>query len=280
MSLDIYSPFVLRTADPKPAELADKSVVDVTRLGKRIVFQFEDDLYAVLHLMIAGRLQWQPPSPTAKRPLGKVQLLTFRFPVGMLTLVEASSKKRASLHLARSLDAFQRPGADIYTITAGAFAARLRERNRTLKRALTDPATFDGIGNAYADEILFAARLSPVRTTQTLTDEECARLLSSAREVLERWTMRLQDDFPGFPRPNDITAFRPDFAVHGRFGQPCPTCGAPIQRIVYAENEANYCAACQNEGRLLADRSLSRLLKSDWPRTLEELVEGRSTPSR
>lgn len=274
-SLTIFNPFVLRSFAPKPADLAGATVEGISRLGKRIVLHLDGDRFIVIHLMIAGRLQWQTPLPPFKRANGKIQLAAFRFPSGQLTLVETSTKKRASIHLIQGQEGLQehnRHGLDVLTATPEAFAARLKATNRTLKRALTDPRTFDGIGNAFSDEILFAARLSPVKTTQSLNDEATDRLRVAARDVLLEWTAKLQRECPKFPRPADVTATRPDYAVHDRFGLPCPVCGSPVQRIVFAENETNYCAKCQNEGRLLADRSLSRLLKDDWPKTLEEMV--------
>jgi formamidopyrimidine-DNA glycosylase len=277
-SLQAFNPFVLRSTSPPPSSMSGTRVLAVGRLGKRLLLGFEDDAYAVIHLMIAGRLQWQAPAPPAlTRPLGKIQIAAFRFNVGQLTLVESSSRKRASIYLVsgtEGLDAHRRDGLDLFACSAAVFSTRLRARNRTLKRALADPDAFDGIGNAYSDEILFEAKLSPVRLTSSLSEEEAARLLDACRSVLGGWRGRLLADFPGFPKPADITAFRPDFAVHGRFGRPCPVCGSAIQHIVYAENETNYCARCQNEGRLLADRSLSRLLRDDWPKTLEEMEGG------
>jgi formamidopyrimidine-DNA glycosylase len=274
-SLTVFNPFVLRSFAPKPAEVAGARVLDVERLGKRLVLVMDEERFVVIHLMIAGRLQWQSPAPPPKRATGKIQLAAWRFSSGLLTLVETSTKKRASIHLVQGREGLRehtRGGLDVLTATPEAFATRLRATNRTLKRALTDPSAFDGIGNAFSDEILFDARLSPVKTTQALDDAAVGRLHESAQRVLSAWTERLQREVPKFPKPAEVTAFRPDFAVHNRFGHPCPECGAPIQHIVYAENETNYCARCQNEGRLLADRSLSRLLKDDWPKTLEEMV--------
>lgn len=270
-----FNPFVLRSVSPKASELTDRELVDVWRMGKRIVLEFSGEFFAVIHLMIAGRLAWKSPLPPEPKAMGKLMLAAFRFENGQLTLQEVSTKKRASIMLFSSREALEeqrRSGLDVFTATAERFGEILRAKNRTLKRALTDPNAFDGIGNAYSDEILFAARLSPVRLTGGLSDEEVVRLHEASKSCLAEWQVRLQGVFPSFPRPTDITAFRPDFATHGRFGEPCPVCGAPIQRIVHAENETNYCARCQNEGRLLADRSLSRLLKDDWPKTLEELM--------
>jgi formamidopyrimidine-DNA glycosylase len=275
--VNIFGPFVLRSFLVKPAELSGAKVTGVSRLGKRIVIELEGDFFIVIHLMIAGRLQWQSPLPPEKRALGKVTLASFRFATGQLSLVEMSSKKRASIYLVKGrdgLDEHRRAGINVFTASLADFAAALQAKNRTLKRALTDPNAFDGIGNAYSDEILFWAKLSPVKRTGSLDEDEIERLLGACRKTLADWEVRLREIFPQFPKPADITAFRPDFAVHGRFGEPCPVCGQPIQHVVYAENETNYCAQCQNEGRLLADRSLSRLLKDDWPRTLEEMVGG------
>jgi formamidopyrimidine-DNA glycosylase len=271
----IASPFLLRSVDPPPSELVGARVVDVTRLGKRIVIEVEADRFLVIHLMIAGRLRWKPPrSPVP----GKVGLAAFDFPAGTLVFTEASGKKRASLHVVRGKDQlaqFDRGGLDVMTASTSQFLARLRAENHTIKRSLTDPTLFDGIGNAYSDEILHRARLSPFRMTTAMTVDEAAALHGAAINVLEEWTARFRAEVgDGFP--DKVTAFRPEMAVHGKFGEPCPVCGSPVQRIVYAENEANYCAVCQTGGKLLADRSLSRLLKEDWPRTLEELEERRA----
>jgi formamidopyrimidine-DNA glycosylase len=225
--------------------------------------------------MIAGRLQWQSPPPPDKKAFGKMLLASFRFEEGQLGLFEISSKKRASIYLVRGregLDEHRRAGIDVFSASTEEFAEKLMQQNRTLKRALTDPNAFDGIGNAFSDEILFWARISPVRRTGSLTADEMKRLHEAAKSTLADWKARLELKYPAFPKSSDITAFRPEFATHGKFNQPCPVCGQPIQRIVYAENETNYCAQCQNEGRLLADRSLSRLLKDDWPKTLEEML--------
>jgi len=276
-----YNPFVLRTVAVAASEVEGRIVTGVSRLGKRIVVEFEDHspaVFILVHLMIAGRLQWQSPPPPEKRAFGKVLIASFRFAPGQLNLVESSTKKRAAVYLIRGregLDEHRREGLDVFAASPEEFAERIRSQNRTLKRILTDPHCFDGIGNAYSDEILFAAKLSPVRLTRALDDAEIARLHEAARDTLGYWRARLLELYPEFPRPNGVTAFRPDFAVHGRFNHPCRVCGAPVQHIVYAENETNYCANCQNEGRLLADRSLSRLLKSDWPSTMEEMLEGK-----
>ncbi len=271
---EIASPFLVRTFDPPLAELEGRMVRGLRRLGKRIVWCFDDGLFLVLHLMIAGRLHWKPP---ATRVPGKVGLAALRFPNGTLTLTEASPKKRASLHVIRGQEALAQldpGGLDVFTADLPAFASVLRRENHTLKRALTDPHFFDGIGNAYSDEILHAARLSPLALTQRLGNEEVARLFDAIRKTLADWTERLRAE-TGDRFPERVTAFREGMAVHGRFGQACPDCGAPVQRILYAENETNYCPRCQTGGKVLADRSLSRLLKDDWPRTLEELEERR-----
>jgi len=271
---EVASPFLLRTVEPPVSELEGRRIEDVSRLGKRIVWRFDDAIYLVIHLMIAGRLHWKPPA--AKLP-AKIGLAAFRFAVGTLTLTEAGSKKRASLHVVRgreALAALDPGGLDVLTADLGAFAVALTRESHTLKRALTDPRLFSGIGNAYSDEILHAARLSPLALTGRLDGEEIARLFQATRTTLVDWTVKLRRD-AGDGFPEKVTAFRDGMAVHGRFGQPCPLCGSAVQRIVYAENETNYCPACQTGGRLLADRSLSRLLKDDWPRTLDELEERR-----
>jgi formamidopyrimidine-DNA glycosylase len=272
---EVASPFLLRTVEPPLADLTSRRITDLVRLGKRIVWQFEGDYYLVLHLMIAGRLHWKPPG--AKLP-GKVGLAAFRFASGTLTLTEAGSKRRASLHLVRGREALavhDPGGLDVLTADLAQFTAALTRERHTLKRALTDPHLFSGIGNAYSDEILHAARLSPLAMTDRLGPAETARLFEATRQTLIEWTERLRQEVgDGFPEK--VTAFRAGMAVHGRFGQPCPACGSAVQRIVYAENETNYCPRCQTGGKLLADRSLSRLLKDDWPRTLEELEERRA----
>jgi formamidopyrimidine-DNA glycosylase len=273
----LYSIFVLRSVAPPVKAVEGKKVLGVRRLGKRIVLELEDDLFLVIHLMIAGRLLWKDDEAAAKTG-GKIGMAAFEFSSGRLLLTEASSKKRASIYVVQGeagLAEHDRKGLDVLSCTPVEFEAALRAENRTLKRALTNPSRFDGIGNAYSDEILHAARLSPVRLTSTLSDEEVRRLFVAVRETLTLWIDRLREQFKGkFPGVGQITAFRPDFATHGKYGKPCPVCNAPIQRIQYAENETNYCAKCQNEGRLLADRSLSRLLKEDWPKTLEEMEGG------
>jgi formamidopyrimidine-DNA glycosylase len=268
----IASPFLLRTVKPSTAEIEGHSVEEVRRIGKRIVFRFENGIFAVLHLMIAGRLHWRPPGAQLG---GRNNLAAFDFPNGSLVLTEAGSKRRASLFLfadEEAMRAIDPGGIDVFSVDLAGFRAALTVENRTLKRALTDPRILSGVGNAYSDEILHAARLSPVLLTGKLTDEQWQRLFDSTRQTLQLWIDRLnaeaQKSFP-----EKVTAFRKDMAVHGRFEQPCPVCGQPIQRIRYADNETNYCAECQTGGKVLADRSLSRLLGKDWPRTLEELEE-------
>ena len=264
------SPFVLRTVDPAPAELVGHAVVGLRRVGKRIAIELEGELFIVIHLMIAGRFRWLAQG--AKIP-GKIGLAAFDFPNGTLALTEAGSKRRASIHLLRGEDALRAldpGGIDVMSATVEEFAAALTRERHTLKRTLTDPKVFSGIGNAYSDEILHRARLSPVQLTTNLSPDEIARLHAAVREVLAEWTDRLRRE-TGDRFPEKVTAFRPEMAVHGRYGLPCPVCGAPVQRIRYAENETNYCARCQTGGRLLADRGLSRLLKGDWPRSIDEL---------
>ena len=266
----IASPFFVRTFDPPAAAIAGREVIGLRRLGKRIVWSLDGDLFAVFHLMIAGRFRWRDRGAAIP---GKVGLAAFDFPDGTLLLTEAGSKRQASLHLVRgtaALDALDPGGIELHAATRDEFAAALRRENHTLKRALTDPGIFSGIGNAYSDEILHAAGLSPMKLTQSLTDEEVGRLFDDACRVLAEWTRRLIDD-TGSAFPEKVTAFRDGMAAHGRFGKPCPRCGTPIQRIVYARNEANYCPTCQTGGRLLMDRALSRLLRDDWPKTLEGL---------
>lgn len=268
----LLSPFLLRTVSPAPREFEGKRVTGFSRIGKRIVLHFEDDLYAVLHLMIAGRLHWKP---AGAKLAGKAALAAFDFDEASLTLTEASSKKRASLHLVRGAEAlreFDRGGLEVLDATPDQFREPLLRENHTLKRSLTDPRLFSGIGNAFSDEILHRAGLSPVKWSTRLTEDEIARLYGATREVLLEWTARLEAQAGG-KFPEKVTAFRPEMAVHGKFGQPCPVCAGPVARIVYAENEANYCPACQTGGKLLADRSMSRLLKDDWPRTVQELEE-------
>lgn len=266
----LSSPFLLRTAEPPLTAAEGNSVRGLRRLGKRLVFELDDGLFLVLHLMIAGRLHWKAPGA---KPPGRVGLAAFDFPGGTLLLTEASTKKRASLHLVRGeerlLAEHQPGGLEVFDATPAAFAAALRRENHTLKRALTDPRLFSGIGNAYSDEILHRARLSPLTWTSRLGDDEAARLFDATRAVLGEWLDRLRAE-AGDGFPEKVTAFREGMAVHGRFGKPCPVCGTAVQRIRYAENETNYCPRCQTDGRVLADRSLSRLLKDDWPRSVEE----------
>ena len=271
----LASPFLLRTVEPPLTELFGRRVHALRRLGKRIVGEFDGDLFLVIHLMIAGRLRWRPSG--TKVP-GKLGLAAFDFSSGTLLLTEASSRKRAALHVVRgeaALTALDPGGLEPLDADLASFrAAVLRERH-TLKRTLTDPRILSGIGNAYSDEILHAARLSPVKLTQQLSDEEMARLHAATRSTLLEFTARIRNEVgDGFPEK--VTAFRDDMAVHGRYEHPCPVCGTPVQRIVHAENETNYCPTCQTGGRLLADRSLSRLLKEDWPRSLEEMEETRA----
>jgi len=273
----LASPFLLRSVSPPLSEVNGKRVTGLRRLGKRLVFALEGDLFLVLHLMIAGRLRWKPRKagePPAAVPK-KVGLAGFDFPAGTLLLTEASPKKRASLYLVAGeagLAAHDRGGLEVLDATPEAFAAALTAETHTLKRAMTDPRILSGIGNAYSDEILHRARLSPFKRTTDLGADEMERLLDATQEVLLEWVDRLRAE-TGEGFPEKVTAFRPQMAVHGRYGEPCLVCGTPVQRILYAENEANYCPTCQTGGRLLADRVLSRLMKEDWPRTLEELEE-------
>jgi formamidopyrimidine-DNA glycosylase len=266
----IASPFLLRTAQPPFTDAQDLKVKELRRIGKRVAIGFEGDLWLVLHLMIAGRLHWRAPGAKLS---GRNQLAAFDFPNGSLMLTEAGSKRRASLHVLQGEEALASAdpgGIDVFAADLDAFRAALTAENRTLKRALTDPRILSGIGNAYSDEILHAARLSPIALTHKLTTEEWGRLFQATRETLRAWIDRLQAAAKtGFPEK--VTAFRKEMAVHGLFGKPCPRCGAPVQRIRYADNETNYCAVCQTGGRVLADRALSRLLGQDWPRTLDEL---------
>jgi formamidopyrimidine-DNA glycosylase len=271
----VWSPFLLRSVDPPLAEVAGRAVTGVRRLGKRVVVGLDGELFLVIHLMIAGRLSWQ--SPGTRNPARR-GLAAFDFSTGTLTLTEAGSKRRASLHVVRGEGALadhDPGGLEVLDADLPAFRAALTRERHTLKRALTDPRLLSGIGNAYADEILHRARLSPVALTSQLGEDESARLFDAAREVLRAWTERLRDE-AGSGFPEHVTAFREGMAVHGRYGKPCPVCGVAVQRIVYAENETNYCARCQTGGRLLADRALSRLLREDWPRTVEELEERRT----
>jgi formamidopyrimidine-DNA glycosylase len=270
----IGSPFVLRSFDPPISDAEGKNVLALRRLGKRIVFELEDELFLIVHLMIAGRLHWKPKGAKIARKYGQA---AFDFPVGTLLLTEAGTKKRASLHLVRGETALQEHdpgGLEVLNATFEQFHQALTRENHTLKRSLTDPHLFSGIGNAYSDEILHRARLSPVRLTKQMTNSEIETLYHATRDSLNDWVERLRRE-RGAGFPEKVTAFRPDMAVHGKYRKPCPVCGSPVQRIVHAENETNYCAKCQTGGKLLADRSLSRLLKDDWPRSLDELEETR-----
>ena len=266
----IAGPSLLRSVDPPISEAAGREVTGLRRLGKRIVWELEGELFLVFHLMIAGRLRWKPPGAKLARKLG---LAAFDFEDGTLVLTEAGTKRRASLHLVRgeaALAEHDRGGLEVLDAHPEAFRERLLCENHTLKRALTDPSLFSGIGNAYSDEILHRAKLSPVRLTQKLEEREVARLFEATQETLRLWIERLREQ-TGDGFPEKVTAFRPEMAVHGRYREPCPDCGAPVQRIVYANNETNYCVPCQTGGKLLADRALSQLLRKDWPRSLEEL---------
>jgi formamidopyrimidine-DNA glycosylase len=270
--LRLLHPFVLRSVEPPLAEVLGRPVVGLRRLGKRLIIELEAQRFVVIHLMIAGRLHWRP---AGARPPGKIGLAALDFTSGTLLLTEAGTKRRAALYLVRGEDALREHdpgGLEVLGADPAAFRAALLRETHTLKRALTDPRLFSGIGNAYADEILHRARLSPVKMTSQLTEEEGGRLHAAAQETLTDWIERLRREAGG-EFPGGVTAFRPGMAVHGRYGHPCPDCGAPVQRIVHAENETNYCPRCQTGGRLLADRALSRLLHEDWPRTLEELEE-------
>jgi formamidopyrimidine-DNA glycosylase len=273
--LRIASPLLLRTAVPRIETIEGRTVRSLRRIGKRIVFCFDDDLFLVLHLMIAGRLHWRDLKPNAERPKlgGRNNLAAFDFPHGSLTLTEAGTKRRASLHLVRGEQALAdlNPGGiDVLSASPEQFQQALTTENRTLKRALTDPRILSGIGNAYSDEILHAAQLSPLTLTRKLAPDEFARLYTATLNTLRTWIARFNAEaLKAFPEK--VTAFRPEMAAHGRYLQPCPRCGSPIQRIRYADNETNYCPVCQTGGKVLADRSLSRLLGADWPRTLDEL---------
>lgn len=266
----VASPSVLRTFDPPYDAAVGLTVVGLRRVGKRIVFEFPDDLFIVIHLMIAGRLRWEAPRKTIPK---KVGLAALDFTSGTLLLTEQGTKKRAGLWVLggeEAVAAEDRGGVEPLEMDVETMAEALRSENRTLKRALTDPRRFSGIGNAYSDEILWEARLAPTTRTRSLTDEEMERLHAAIQKSLREWTERLREEV-GEGWPAKVTAFRPDMAVHGKYGEPCPRCGSPVQRIVYADNETNYCATCQTEGKLLADRSLSRLLKDDWPKHVDEL---------
>ncbi|HSL49523.1 MAG TPA: DNA-formamidopyrimidine glycosylase family protein [Candidatus Deferrimicrobiaceae bacterium] len=275
----LANPFVLRSVDPSAAEAAGRVVTGLRRLGKRIVIALDGELFVLIHLMIAGRLHWKEAG--AKLP-GKIGLAALDFSTGTVTLTEAGSKRRAALHLVRgeaALAAHDPGGLELFDADLAAFRAAITRESHTLKRTLTDPRILSGVGNAYADEILHRARLSPVRMTRQLSEAETTRLFEAAKATLADWIERLRREAAG-AFPEGVTAFRPGMAVHGRYGRPCPDCGAPVQRIVHAENETNYCARCQTAGRLLADRALSRLLHQDWPRTLEEMEERRAPGPR
>jgi formamidopyrimidine-DNA glycosylase len=268
----IGSPFVLRSFDPPISAAEGKKVTALRRLGKRIVFELEEDFFLIVHLMIAGRFHWKPKGAKIARKYGQA---AFDFPNGTLLLTEAGTKKRASIHLVRGEAGLQEHdpgGLEVFDTSLEQFREALTRDNHTLKRSLTDPGLFSGIGNAYSDEILHRARLSPIRLTQQMTEKEIETLYHAIRDSLNDWIERLRKERNG-RFPEKVTAFRPDMAVHGKYRKPCPVCGSPVQRIVHAENETNYCAKCQTGGKLLADRSLSRLLKEDWPRSLEELEE-------
>lgn len=277
----LRSPFVLRSVAPPLQEAEGRIIVSVRRMGKRIVLALEGDLYLVIHLMIAGRLRWKPGAAPAAIP-GKLGLAAFDFTGGTLLLTEASPKKRAWIRLVQgieSLAALDPGGLEVLEADLSSFRTALTMESHTLKRALTDPRLFSGIGNAYSDEILHRARLSPVALTRKLTGDEISRLFDATRATLIEWTDRLRKE-TGEAFPEKVTAFRKEMAVHGKFGKPCPACGTAVQRIVYAENETNYCPTCQTGGRLLADRSLSRILKGDWPKTLEEMEESKDERRR
>jgi formamidopyrimidine-DNA glycosylase len=268
----IGSPFVVRSFDPPISSAEAKKVLTLRRLGKRVVFELEDDLFLIVHLMIAGRFHWKPKGAKIARKYGQA---AFDFPNGTLLLTEAGTKKRASIHLVRGEAALREHdpgGVEVLDASLDEFRQALTGENHTLKRSLTDPHLFSGIGNAYSDEILHRAKLSPIRLTQQMSDAEIERLYHAVRESLTDWVERLRKE-RGTGFPEKVTAFRADMAVHGKYRKPCPVCGSPLQRIVHAENETNYCAKCQTGGKLLADRSLSRLLKDDWPRSLEEMEE-------
>src|SRR5215216_4157036 len=264
------SPFVLRTADPPLKAVEGKRVLGTRRLGKRLVLELEDELFLTIHLMIAGRFRWREPGATITAKIG---LAAFDFEKGTLLLTEASPKKRAAIHILRgeaALAEFERTGLEVFDTDLDRFRERLLLGNHTVKRALTDPDLFSGIGNAYSDEILHRARISPVKMTRSMDEDEVQRLYAATLEIMQEWIDRLRREANG-GFPEKVTAFRKDMAVHGKYKEPCPVCGTPVQRIVHAENESNYCPTCQTGGKLLADRALSRLLKQDWPRTIEEL---------
>lgn len=273
----VKSPFVLRTVDPSVSALEGKTVRRIRRVGKRIVFALDEDLRLSIHLMIGGRLQWKP---VGTKPTGRIHLATIAFPDGVLLFTEAASKQRAAMHVLRgdaAVKALDAGGIEPLEADLAAFASALRRENHTLKRSLTDPRIFAGIGNAYSDEILHAARLSPMQLSQNLDDEAIARLYDATRSVLATFTDRLRKELKG-GWPTKVTAFRKDFAMHGKYGEPCPVCGTAVQRIVKGENESNYCPRCQTGGKLLADRALSRLMHDDWPDTIDEWEEKRGKP--
>jgi len=275
----VGSPFVVRSFDPPISAVEGKKILALRRLGKRIVFELEDELFLIVHLMIAGRFHWKPKGAKIARKYGQA---AFDFPDGTLLLTEAGTKKRASIHLVRGVGALQEHdpgGLEVLEASLEQFRAALKRENHTIKRTLTDPHVLSGIGNAYSDEILHRAKLSPIRLTKQMTDTEIERLYHAVRESLVEWVEQLRKE-RGTGFPEKVTAFRPDMAVHGKYRKPCPVCDSPVQRIVHAENETNYCAKCQTGGKLLADRSLSRLLKDDWPRTLEEMEEGKRAHQR
>jgi len=267
----LASPFVLRTFDPPLSEAAGKRVLGLRRMGKRVVFVLESDLFVVIHLMVSGRFRWLDPGAAVPKKLG---LAAFDFPNGALILTEASTKKRASIHLVRgaALAQFDRGGLEVLGATLAAFREALTRESHTLKRTLTDPTLFSGIGNSYSDEILHRAKLSPVQLSRNLSAAESKRLFQACQQTLVEWTDRLRAE-TGDGFPEKVTAFRDEMAVHGRYRKPCPVCGSPVLRIAYAENETNYCARCQTGGKVLSDRSLARLLKDDWPKTIDELEE-------
>ena len=270
LRVEVMNPFLVRTAVPPLDAASGRRVLAVQRLGKRIVLSLEDDLYIVIHLMIAGRLRWLAEGA---KPPGRITLAVFHFESGRVAFTEAGSKRRASIHVVQgeaALAAFDMGGLEVAALSFRDFDARLRSENHTLKRALTDPRLFSGIGNAYSDEILHRAKLSPLALTSKLDAAQSKRLFEATRDVLREWTTRLLEQAHG-EFPDKVTAFRPEMAVHGRYGKPCPVCNSPVQRIVYAENECNYCAVCQTKGTLLADRALSRLLHASWPRSIDEL---------
>ena len=272
LRVQLLSPFILRTAVPPISAAEGKKVLGLRRLGKRIVFELESGLFLVIHLMIAGRLRWTEGKAKPKLP-GRIALALFGFDSGTLVLTEAGTKRMASLHLVKgeaALNALHVAGMEVLDADITSFSRQLKAHNHTLKRALTNPHIFSGIGNAYSDEILHRAKLSPIAMTQKLDNDEIARLYGAIRSTLDEWTARLREQADG-KFPEKVTAFREEMAVHGRYGKPCPVCGSPVQRIVYGANETNYCARCQTGGKVLADRALSRLLKKSWPRSIDEL---------